>query len=218
MSEQQKTKYQHTKGKAHFTLKGWPFGCLFLLLSCINHHITNNTEIDSAKTLIRHGDIIVRNGRDEISAAARSFNRTDFTYSHCGLCFIENDSVFVYHAIGGKENPSMQLKREYLNYFCASKYNDKFAIFRFSLSETELDTLKRIVKNSFDSKLMFDIFYNMTTDDKMYCSEFVYKSLSQAMNETWTIQPNKSIMLSYVTIDDLYLNKYATNIVKISYK
>ena len=51
-------------------------------------------------------------GIDDVSRAARSMNRKDTSYSHCGIVFIENDSVFVYHALGGSYNPSQKLLRE----------------------------------------------------------------------------------------------------------
>ena len=62
--------------------------------------------IDSVKPLLESGDLIFRNGNDDVSRAARSMNRKDTSFSHCGFVYRENDSFFVYHAIGGIYNPS----------------------------------------------------------------------------------------------------------------
>ena len=113
---------------------------LFLCLSCKNSQDTQLTSamlaanfqrIDRAKSLIKSGDIIFRNGIDDVSRAARSMNRKDTSYSHCGVLFIENDSVFVYHALGGSYNPSQKLLREPIDSFCNPKDNDAFGIYRY---------------------------------------------------------------------------------------
>ena len=79
--------------------------------------------IKSAQPLIQNGDIIFRNGNDEVSHAARSMNRKDTSYSHSGILFIENDSAVVYHSIGGIYNPSQKLRRDPIDSFCNPKEN-----------------------------------------------------------------------------------------------
>ncbi|HQU55947.1 MAG TPA: YiiX/YebB-like N1pC/P60 family cysteine hydrolase, partial [Chitinophagaceae bacterium] len=138
--------------------------------------------IDEVKPLIRDGDVIFRNGNDDVSRVARSMNRKDTSFSHCGLLFRENDTVFVYHAIGGIYNPNQKLKREPIDSFCNPKENTALGVYRFSLTTNEKKKLDTVVHNYYKAGLPFDLYFNFQSDDAMYCSEFVFKSLNQSKN------------------------------------
>ncbi|MFV0604694.1 MAG: YiiX/YebB-like N1pC/P60 family cysteine hydrolase [Niabella sp.] len=204
--------------------KGWSWGYPFLLLlliSCNHQPIPPNyamefKQVNSVKPLVQNGDLIVRNGTDEISIATRKFNRRDTTYSHCGLIQIENDTVFVYHALGGRYNPSQHLMRQPIDSFCNPAEINKFAVFRYVLSATENNILTGVIQKHFMNKLPFDMYFNTQTNDKMYCSEFVYKSLATATgNNLMSTQHNKLPL--YITIDDLYAIPQIRVIKKINF-
>lgn len=163
--------------------------------------------IDSVKPLLQSGDLIFRNGNDEISRAARSMNRKDTSFSHCGFVYRENDSFFVYHAIGGIYNPSQKLKRELLDSFCNPKENDAIGIYRYNLSIKEEGKLDTIVKKYFNAGLKFDMYFNFLSDDVMYCSEFVFKSLNQSTNGSLSKYVRLDTIPFCVTTDDLFLNE-----------
>jgi hypothetical protein len=105
---------------------GWLTGCLiFLCAACNTNSNTYNSftltkqdslkalqktarailKIDTAKKIVATGDLVVRTGNDFTSESLRSLNQRDKTYSHCGIASIENDTVFVYHALGGELIP-----------------------------------------------------------------------------------------------------------------
>lgn len=206
-------------------MKGAPLwrGALFLLFltSCHNTQTKNHRDkfvpcISSFKTVIRSGDLILRNGTDAISRAARGFNRTDTSYSHCGLLQVENDSIFVYHALGGGYNPSQHLMRQPLENFCNPEENNKIAIYRYTLSDDQSKKLKAVIKKYYLAGLPFDVFFNFSTDDKMYCSEFVFKSLNEALDGSLISLLKTDQDPVYITIDDLYLNEKAVFIRRIS--
>lgn len=184
----------------------------FFLQACTGGNSTRKTpkvSIDSIKHIVLNGDMILRNGTDEVSTAARNFGRKEKIYSHCGIIQIENDTAWVYHAIGGKYNPSNQLKKELLSSFCDNKENDKIAIYRYVLSKEEIKKLNIIVDQYFAKKLPFDLFFNFNTDNAMYCAEFVFKSYNRAMHNrlaSTLIKDNEG--RTYVTVDDLYLNTF----------
>jgi len=186
-------------------------GCLFLfcLIACKSSDREVAQKIAAAKLLIKSGDIIMRNGRDGVSRVARSFNRRDKTYSHCGILQVENDSVFVYHAIGGGYNRSQALLREPIEKFCLPKEADKFAVFRYPLNDEQVNALTTVVKKHYAHKLLFDWYFNFDTDDRMYCSEFVFKCMNGVLkNELQGFLPQEQDPV-YVSIDDLYLNDMA---------
>lgn len=192
---------------------------LLFLCSCKNRDdkigyspINSNLEadfnsIDSSKSLIENGDVIFRNGIDEVSQAARSMNRKDTSYSHCGLVFIENGTPFVYHALGGSYNPSQKLKRELLDSFCNPKENNAFGIYRYNLKKEESTKLDSVVKGYYKAGLKFDMFFNYFSDDKMYCSEFVFKSLNGSVKGAYTKYLRLDTIPFGVTTDDIFLNE-----------
>ncbi len=164
--------------------------------------------IDRAKTFIHNGDIIFRNGTDEVSQAARSMNRKDTSFSHCGLLFIEHDSVFVYHALGGSYNPGQKLRRDPLDSFCNPAENNAFGLYRYDLEEKQLKKLKTIVDSFFKAGLRFDMYFNYFSDDVMYCSEFVFKSLDRSVNGAYNKYVRLDTLPYGVTTDDIFLNEH----------
>ena len=200
---------------------------LFLCLSCKNSQDTQLTSamlaanfqrIDRAKSLIKSGDIIFRNGIDDVSRAARSMNRKDTSYSHCGVLFIENDSVFVYHALGGSYNPSQKLLREPIDSFCNPKDNDAFGIYRYGLTSGQLRLMQQTVLNYYQQGLKFDMYFNFRSDDKMYCSEFVFKSLNKAVHGSYTGYVRLDTIPFGVTTDDIFRHPDCKLVKKESFK
>lgn len=200
--------------------KRWPAGYLLLLFTVYACQLPAkkksdvpaayinqvNSRLQAAKSLIQSGDVIFRNGTDEVSAAARSMNRTDTSFSHCGLLFIEYDSVFVYHALGGRYNPDMKLVREPVENFCNPREINSFGIYRYTLNPGQLDELKKTVSRHYANGLRFDMYFNYESDDQMYCSEFVFKSLNKSLNGRLTPFVRLDTLPFGVTTDDIYLN------------
>lgn len=165
--------------------------------------------IGELKPVIHSGDMIFRSGMDEVSRAARSFNRKDTSYSHCGLLFIEHDSIFVYHALGGSYNPSQKLMRQPIDSFCNPAENNAVAVYRYPLSATQLTKLENTVHRYYDAGLKFDMFFNYQSDDKMYCAEFVFKSLNRAVDSALTSYIRTDTIPFGVTTDDLFLHPFS---------
>ena len=207
--------------------KRWPLGyLLFFALACRNNvppqpgkepgnHFQRR--MDSTRLLIKSGDIIVRNGTDEVSRTARSFNRVDTSFSHCGIVLLENDTLFVYHALGGNYNPSQQLRRDPIDSFCVPPETDRFAIYRYELNPRQSDTLTSIVHGYYAARLPFDLYFNFLTDDRMYCSEFVFKCLDRSLSGALS-QTIKARQWPYgISPDDLYLNNLCRLIKRVDY-
>ncbi|MEO6612971.1 MAG: YiiX/YebB-like N1pC/P60 family cysteine hydrolase [Chitinophagaceae bacterium] len=206
-------------------------GCIFLFLlflcwECKQAGVNNNTvlsasaqaaafrSIDSAKVLIHDGDIIFRNGNDEVSQAARSMNRKDTSFSHCGLLFIEHDSVFVYHALGGSYNPGQKLRRDPLDSFCNPAENNSFGLYRYDLQQEQKRRLAVVVDSFYKTGLKFDMYFNFFSDDVMYCSEFVFKSLDRSVNGAYSKYVRLDTIPYGVTTDDIFLNEHCRLILR----
>ncbi|HJW18357.1 MAG TPA: hypothetical protein VJ499_14600, partial [Flavisolibacter sp.] len=75
--------------------------------------------ISKGESIVRNGDIIVRDYMDPLSQGIKRFNRIDPSYSHAGIVFIENGYPFVYHMLPGRYNKQGNLCRDSLKRFCA---------------------------------------------------------------------------------------------------
>lgn len=190
---------------------------LFLVLACKHRPATLQIpgseklsayyqQIHSLMPALQSGDLIFRNGTDEVSRAARSFNRKDTSYSHCGLVFLENDTPVVYHALGGVYNPSQKLLRQPLDSFCNPAENNAIAIYRYPLNPEQTMLLHETVLRYHKAGLKFDLYFNYKTDDKMYCAEFVFKSLNKSLGGSLTSYVRTDTIPFGVTTDDLFLH------------
>jgi hypothetical protein len=207
-------------------IKRWLTSCLLLFgVSCTTQtgskgSVDNNRyyqRIDSVKPLIQNGDLIFRNGTDEVSKAARSMNRIDTSFSHCGILLIENNNVFVYHAIGGSYNPSQKLRRDPIDSFLIPEEADRFAVYRYELATTENDSLSAVVQQFYRAGLKFDMYFNFLSDETMYCSEFVFKSLDKAMSGELTESIKAREWPFGISPDDLFLYKKSRLIKRVDF-
>ena len=208
--------------------EGFLLCCLLLFtISCNNSSTYNQlklTHVDSAaillknerafasiaevKPMIHQGDMIVRTGNDFTSESLRQLSFTDKTYSHCGLASIENDTLFVYHLLGGEWNPDQKLRRDPLELFCNPKENRGFGIFSFKFTAAQINKLDSIVKAWYKTGLMFDMKFDLATNDRMYCAEFVSKAISMATGKQIIFSTTKINKFEFVAVDNLFLNKF----------
>ena len=175
-------------------------------------------QIDSAKKLIATGDLILRTGSDFTSESLRSLNQRDQSYSHCGIASIENDSVFVYHSLGGDWNPDQKIRRDPIEVFGEPYSNRGIGIYRFPLSASEVDSLMITVKKLHDMGIMFDMKFDLKTNDHMYCAEFVYKSFVMGTNGKLQFSTSHIGAFSFVGVDDIFLQPQCKEQKTILYK
>lgn len=183
-----------------------------------NHNPDNARLADSLCRFLKSGDIIVRTGDDITSYMLCQFNQTDKTYSHCGLVMVENGYPFVYHSIGGEDNPDERLRRDSASFFVTPKHNLGAAVYRYPLSDSQIIHWHRVAKEYYKKRPLFDLKFDLATEDALYCSEFIYKSLSEAIRDSTYIQPVTVLGYRFIGIDNLFLNKHAQIICRIKYK
>ena len=162
--------------------------------------------IEKVRPLIQQGDMILRTGSDFTSECLRQLSSSDKTYSHCGIASIEHDSVFVYHALGGEWNPDEKLRRDPLALFCNPEENRGFGVFRFTFSPSQKHALDSVVKAWYNKGVTFDMDFDLATDDKLYCAEFVSKAISTATSRQITFTITRINAFEFVAVDNLFLN------------
>ncbi|MGF2412335.1 YiiX/YebB-like N1pC/P60 family cysteine hydrolase [Ferruginibacter sp.] len=203
----------------------WLISCLIFLLYACNNTASYNkliiskedslkevkrieqafVKIDSAKILVATGDLVVRTGNDFTSESLRNLNQRDKTYSHCGIASIENDSLFIYHALGGEWNPDQKIRRDAFEVFAEPYSNRGIGIYRYQFTANEIKTLMVTVKQLHHMGIMFDMKFDLESNDRMYCAEFVYKAY--VMGSKGKLQFNNSHIgqFAFIGVDDLFL-------------
>ena len=176
------------------------------------------TTIALVKPLIKTGDVITRTGNDFTSESLRNLCRRSTTYSHCGIASIENDSLFIYHALGGEWNPDEKLKRESLEAFANPFTNKGIGLFRFNMPEDEVIQLVKVIHRLFNQHLKFDMKFDLTTDDRMYCAEFIYKSFKEASRDKLIFAKSQIGDFEFIGVDDIFLHPGCNKITEIVYK
>lgn len=178
----------------------------------------NSQAIDSAIRLLRDGDLALRTGADVISVMLRQMNRTDKTYSHCGIVMIEDGYPFVYHSIGGEDNPDSHLQRDSAIDFFSPVSNERLGVARLDLQSDQVVRLHSIAQRYLASGVPFDLDFDLATDDKLYCAEFVYKAVQEAIDDTGYFTKSHLLERSYVGVDNLTDRRHAKIICDVQYK
>ncbi len=183
-----------------------------------NNDPWNKHAVDTAATILQTGDLVLRDGIDVTSDLLRQMNQTDKTYSHCGLVVVENGYPFVYHSIGGEDNPDARMRRDSASFFFSPYNNFRFGIARYAISDAVKERVKKIIWTSYKQHIRFDMDFDLKTDDKLYCAEFVYKTMNKATGDNQFILPTKVMGYTFVGTDNLFVNPHTRMIWQVKFK
>jgi hypothetical protein len=179
---------------------------------------SNLKAVEDAISLLTTGDIVLRRGSDVTSYMLAQMNLTDKTYSHCGLVVIEDGLPWVYHSIGGEDNPDQELRRDPASSWFSPRDNLGFGIARFSPDPGQSKSLVHSIQLFYKERKKYDLDFDLETDDRLYCSEFVYKALSQAYKSSCWLNPVSISGKRFIGIDHLYLNPQTRLICQVKFK
>lgn len=159
------------------------------------------SESENAK--IQSGDMILREGKGFISQAFRDFSKIDKHYSHAGVAYNLNGKIFVCHVVAAEGNKSDKIRLEPLESFCNPIENSSWAVYRTEIKKEQID---QALLHYFHQKISFDLNFDLKSDDKMYCTELVYKIMTTANHNKKFINLSYGNGINYVACDNLYLN------------
>ena len=178
----------------------------------------NRKHADSAITIVKNGDLVLRSGNDAISGFFKKANTKDKTYSHGGIVFIENGYPFVYNCIGTADDPEALLKRDSLNVYISPYSNIGYAVYRYNLNTKQTAKLQSIAVRYFKEKRRFDPYFDISTDSLLYCTEFVYKAMTETTDDKDYLPTTHATNFNYISVDNLFLRKDCKLVCKIGYK
>jgi hypothetical protein len=178
----------------------------------------NKHKIDSCINLLKTGDLVVRTGIEVSSYMLSQMNLYNKTYSHSGLVVIEHGYPFVYHSIGGEDNPNACLRRDSAKFFFSPANNFGFGFARYDIKDSAKQKLVQTIYRFYREKRKFDMNFDLKTDDRLYCAEFVYKAILQATGDNNYIKTVSAFGYTYVGVDNLFMNPHCRMICEVKFK
>ncbi|MEO6403846.1 MAG: YiiX/YebB-like N1pC/P60 family cysteine hydrolase [Ferruginibacter sp.] len=175
-------------------------------------------QVALSKKIIRNADIITRIGNDFTSQSLKTLNRRDQTWSHCGIASIENDTLYVYHALGGEWNPDEKIKKDLFEDFAEPYSNNGIGIYRLAIGDIMLNKITFAARCFKNAGVRFDMKFNLESDDRMYCAEFVCKALKKGSNNQLKINHSFINKFEFIGVDDIFLQPCCREVKKILYK
>lgn len=179
--------------------------------------LAKQNRVDSNKVFLSDGCIVLRTGNDVISSMFAQLNKTDKTFSHCGIAFRENNQWMVYHSIGGEDNPDEKLRLDTYEQFVRPDHNLGFGICQYNLKPAQVEKLHQIVLDFHRRKVPFDMEFDLSTDERLYCAEMVYKAFHQALAPDTLFEVTDHKAFRYVSTDNIFVNKDAHLLCRIVY-
>lgn len=202
---------------------------------------TIQLHIDSLKNICEPGDLVVRLGDDFISDRIRYLSAKDHSYSHAGIIVIHDDKKMVCNIYPDDFVPGADtIRYDIIDSFINTRTNLKCALYRYDLSESEKINVEAEFNKYHNEKVHFDKMYELKTDDKLYCSEMIYKVLKKVTNDRIIIVQsyipqnmqhlisvyfkkydfNKNIISTrkIIAIDNLYMNPHCRLLMKFALK
>jgi hypothetical protein len=181
-------------------------------------NVWNKRFVDSLVKVVQTGDIVLRTGIGPDSRMLCQLNQKDKTYSHAGIVLVEQGQPFIYHCVGGEDNPDERMRRDPLKLFLEPAHCIGFGVARYIGIPAYKEKIAAVVQTYYQLKPKFDLKFDLKTDDELYCSEFIYKAFVKATGDTSCINVSTGYGRRFVGIDDLFMNPHVTMIVQTRFK
>ena len=172
---------------------------------------TNLAEETAKEIVLQNGDLIFQTSRSSQSQAIQI--ATNSKYSHMGVIFQEGDNYYVYEAV-------QPVKMTKLQDWIARGESGKYVVKRLKNSQAYLSDAGVQKMKTIGQKYLgkdYDLRFEWS-DDKIYCSELVWKKYKEAFNiEIGQLEKIGDFDLSNDTVQDKVQERYGSNIPKDEY-
>ncbi|MDB5253535.1 MAG: hypothetical protein JWP27_2704, partial [Flaviaesturariibacter sp.] len=125
------------------------------------------------------GDLVVRLNDDILSSQLRFFNDSDKTFSHSGIVISRGGRKLVCSILPGPPGTNPMVYSP-IDSFVDPNTNVVCALFRYDLQPSERAAFVANIEELSNQRIFFDSTVNIRTDDSLYCSEMIYKTLNRA--------------------------------------
>jgi len=138
------------------------------------NHSTNAFSYDLA---LKNGDIVFRKGRSMESRVVLITDRSS-SYSHVGVIYMLNEIPYVIHTVPDESEICVDyVKMEKLSVFFSSENASIGSVFRLKEQYANFAKLAALTaKSYFDDKFIFDDAFDLRSENKLYCTELVWRA------------------------------------------
>ena len=178
----------------------------------------NKTLADTAVLQLQHADVVLRMGNGVFSQMLAAFNQRNKSWSHAGIVLVEHGYPFVYHCSGGENDSVPCIRRDSAIRFFSPVYNMGAAVVRYPFSDSVKARLAATVHAYRRSRPVFDTRFDLGTDSALYCTEFVWKTITRAVADTTWLPTTTTGSRHFAGTDDLFLNPHARMVWQVRYK
>ncbi|MBP5662920.1 MAG: hypothetical protein J6X16_01430 [Bacteroidales bacterium] len=127
---------------------------------------------------LQTGDLVFCVGHSAKSAAVRFLSSDQSTFSHVGFVVKASDSTGLMCHMSADDKCIAQ---ESLNSYITKSNVTQLAFYRLP-SCVDADRLSSVLDSMLFQKVVFDEDFNFSSNDKLYCTEFIVKTLSKVGN------------------------------------
>jgi hypothetical protein len=146
--------------------------------------------------------LILRLGDGYFSNIFRRVSSEEKRYSHSGILHRVDDRYKVYHIEANEFTGKGIVKDEPLESFIG--HSREWALYAIISPDPMKAEIVRQARIFYESGIPFDLDFDLASDDKLYCSELVAKSINNAFGEE-LITPNLQIAGHFFYgLDDIY--------------
>lgn len=171
------------------------FILLLLLGASIHFGIFTSANKDNLKAFANASQFednsmyfILRGSDTKLGGFARQYNKTNEFATHVALG-IYRDSLQIFHANTEAQN-GQHILSENLNDFI-TREKDQYTYLAYwkidTISSEEIDAVLAEIAKLQTEEIKFDYKFNFESDDKLYCSEFIYKVINKATQQKFEI-------------------------------
>ncbi len=170
------------KSKLFFRLAilATPF-CFWLGISLGN--AKEDSFIDLPYESFQTGDLIFRRG-PSIESFGVCIASKSMLFSHVGMLVNSDSGLYVIHVVPKEKQKNDRVKYEPIESFTQKDAAQRVAVYRPKESEEKRLLAARYAFQSYEQECSFDRHYDMKTNQELYCTELVIKSLGK-INADW---------------------------------
>lgn len=193
------------------TLKIFFLSLFLLLVGC---HANEDTKSDEEWNLkeFQNGDIIYRHGNGFFSDYFKKTSNREQLYSHGGIIAIDSNGVYVIHSEASELTGIGGVRKESLAVFL--KDISTWAVYRLDTMQTVRDSIVYNATQYLNRKTPFDLDFDNTSDNKVYCTELIALSINKASHHDLIKATGSIGSKPYYAIDDTYLIKEMKPIIR----
>ena len=174
------------------------FGLVFISFNC--------KENDNEDVAFQNGDIIFQTSQSKQCEAVKI--ATNSKFSHCGIIYIEDGKTYVYEAV---QPVKMTLLEDWISHGKDAKYAVKRLRNSDKILTNEVLQKMKSYGKSMNNK-DYDLYFEWS-DDKIYCSELVWKIYKNGANiELCKTKKLKDFNLDNPLVKSIMKERYGSKI------